>query len=310
MRIREPGKIRDNLWYLGCKESGVYLLEGRDESMLISGGMSYLVPILLRQFREFGRDQERITKILILHAHFDHVGIVPFFNRSLPDLMVYASAQAWERLHMPEAIETINAFSRSVTQRMGMLEACSAYDLNWRDDISGITVSEGQHIDLGDMEVHIFETPGHSSCSISAYTPKLKALFPSDAGGVPYGQTIITSGNSNYTKFQQSLERLNSLEVDYLCADHYGYVVGHEARNFIAHAIELAKEHRNKMEYMYRRTKDVNIAASKMTSSIYDAHPDYFLSSEVLEGVYRQMMRHIANCMEQSPNRRRTTHPG
>ena len=302
VRIREPGKIKDNLWYLGCEESGVYLLEGRDESMLISGGMSYLVPMLLRQFKEFSRDQERITKILILHAHFDHIGIIPFFKRSHPDITVYASARAWELLSTPEVIETINRFSQSVSERMGMREACSAYDLNWRDDISGITVSEGQRIDLGDMEAHILETPGHSSCSISAYVPKLRALFPSDGGGVPYKDTIIASGNSNYTQFQQSLERLKSLEVDYLCADHYGYVTGDEARNFIASAIEIAKKHRKQMEYMYRRTKDVNTAASRMTSSIYAAHPDYFLSPEVFEGVYRQMLRHIANCMEQSSN--------
>ena len=302
MRIREPGTIRDNLWYLGSEESAVYLLEGRDESILISGGMNYLVPVLLRQFSDFAIDQERITKILILHAHFDHVGIIPYFKRSRPDIKVYASARAWERLGMPEAIETINAFSNNALERMGMVEACSAYDLTWRDDISGVTVSEGECIELGGIAVQIFETPGHSSCSISAYVPKLKALFPSDGGGVPYKQTIITSGNSDYTQFQQSLEKLKDLEVDYLCADHYGYVTGDEARNFIAQAIELAHGHRKKMEHLYRRTKDVDVAAKKMVNSIYAAHPDYFLSPDVLEGVYRQMVRHIARCMETSSN--------
>ena len=307
MRIREPGKIRDNLWYLGSEESAVYLLEGRDESMLISGGMNYLVPILLRQFSDFAIDTERITKILILHAHFDHVGIVPFFKRSRPDLTVYASAQAWERLGMPKTIDTINAFSNDALERMGMVEACSAYDLTWRDDISGVTVSEGDCIELGEMPVQIYETPGHSSCSISAYVPALKALFPSDAGGIPYKQTIITSGNSNYTQFQQSLEKLKDLEVDYLCADHYGYVTGNEARGFIARAIELAQEHREKIERLYRRTKDINVAAKKMVKSIYAAYPDYFLSPDVLEGVYRQMVRHIAACMETSAHRKAST---
>jgi glyoxylase-like metal-dependent hydrolase (beta-lactamase superfamily II) len=302
VRIREPGTIRDNLWYLGSEESAVYLLEGRDESMLISGGMNYLVPVLLRQFSDFAIDQKRITKILILHAHFDHVGIIPYFKRSRPDIEVYASARAWERLGMPEAIETINLFSNNAVERMGMKEACSAYDLTWRNDISGVIVSEGECIDLGGIAVRIFETPGHSSCSISAYIPKLKALFPSDGGGVPYKQTIITSGNSDYTQFQQSLEKLKDLEVDYLCADHYGYVTGDEARNFIAQAIELAHGHRKKMEHLYLRTKDVDVAAKKMVNSIYTAHPDYFLSPDVLEGVYRQMVRHIARCMEDSAN--------
>jgi len=277
-------------------------LEGRDESMLISGGMNYLVPVLLRQFNDFEIDQERITKILILHAHFDHVGIIPYFKRSRPDIEVYASAPAWERLGMPEAIETINVFSNNALERMGMVEACSAYDLTWRNDISGVIVSEGECIDLGEIALQIFETPGHSSCSISAYIPKLKALFPSDGGGVPYKQTIITSGNSDYTQFQQSLEKLKDLEVDYLCADHYGYVTGDEARNFIAQAIELAHGHRKKMEHLYLRTKDVNITAKKMVNSIYAAHPDYFLSPDVLEGIYRQMVRHIARCMGTSAN--------
>ena len=242
MRIRKPGKIRDNLWYLGHEESGIYLLEGRDGSMVISGGMSYIAPAVIHQLKTFHIERDRIKKVLILHAHFDHVGIVPFLKRSHPELDIYASARAWEILGMPKAIDTINAFGRSVADRMGMKEALSGYDLDWRDDVSGRAVSEGDKIDLGDMAVHIFETHGHSSCSISAYVPRIKALFPSDGGGIPYKQTIISSGNSNYTKYQQSLEKLKDLEVTYLCADHFGYMKGEEAGRFISSAIECAKK--------------------------------------------------------------------
>ncbi|MFH1488129.1 MAG: hypothetical protein ABII06_04440, partial [Pseudomonadota bacterium] len=77
MRIRVPGKVCDRLWFLGCEETGVYLLEGSAESVIISGGMSYIVPIVLRQMGEFGLEKEKIRKILILHSHFDHVGIIP-----------------------------------------------------------------------------------------------------------------------------------------------------------------------------------------------------------------------------------------
>ncbi len=302
MRTREAGKVCERLWYLGLEESGLYLLEGKDGSMLISGGMSYIVPMLLNQFREFDIDPRRITKILILHAHFDHIGTVPFFKRTYPHITVYASARGWARLRMPEAIDTINAFSRGAAERMRMLKQCSRYDLDWRNDISGVRISEGQHIDLGDIEVRIIETPGHSSCSISAYIPKLKALFPSDGGGIPFKDTIITSGNSNYTEFQSSLEKLRGLQVDYLCADHYGYVTGDEAERFIADAIKLAQQHRRKMEHVYRRTHDVDTAAKEMCDSIYAVYPDYFLSPDVFEGVYRQMMRHIAMSMEEMPD--------
>src|SRR4030043_435198 len=160
MRIRRPGKIRDQLWFLGSEESCVYLLEGRDESMLVSGGLSYLVPDILNQFKEFHIDETRIKKLLILHSHFDHVGIVPFFKHRNPKLEIYASARGWEILRMPKAIQTVNKFSRSVARRRGKESVYETYDLDWRDGITGISISEAERIDLGGLEVLILETPG------------------------------------------------------------------------------------------------------------------------------------------------------
>ena len=294
MRIRTPGKIREQLWFLGSEESCVYLLEGQDESILVSGGMSYLVPDLLKQFEAFHIDETRITKLLILHSHFDHVGIVPFFKRRNSKMEIYASGRAWGILHMPKAIRTINQFSRSVAGRMGREGVYDSYDLDWRDDIKGNALSQGDRVDLGKLEVQIIETPGHSSCSISAYAPKFKALFASDAGGVPYRDRIVAPGNSNFTQYQQNLERLKELDVEYVCADHYGYVAGDEASDFIPQTIEAAKEERLILEEAYRRTGDIRIAAKELTKEYYQKYPDWIVSPEIEEGVFRQMLRHIA----------------
>jgi glyoxylase-like metal-dependent hydrolase (beta-lactamase superfamily II) len=298
MRIRKAGKVIERLWFLGREESGVYLLEGNDGSMIVSGGMSYIVPDLVRQFKEFGIDEGRIKKLLILHAHFDHVGIVPFFKRRHPGIEIYASQRGWEILKMDKAINTINEFSRAVTKRMGSEEVYSTFDLDWREDISGKVVREGDRIDLGGLEAAIIEIPGHSSCSIAAYVPEFKVLFPTDGGGIPFDKTIITSGNSNYTKYQESLERLKGLPVEYYCADHYGYVTGEEAREFISKTIEMASRKRTLMEEVYRSTRDIDVAAEKLVSSFYDENKGYFLSPEIFLDVYRQMVRHIASVME------------
>ncbi len=298
MRIRKPGKVHEGIWFLGREESGVYLLEGNDGSMMVSGGMSYIVSDIIRQFEEFRIDESRIKKLLILHSHFDHVGIIPFFKRRNPEMEVYASERAWEILQMDKAILTINEFSRNVEKRMKREEVTSAYDLEWRNDVSGKTIREGDRIDLGGLEVLILEIPGHSSCCIAAYIPKLKALFPTDGGGIPFDQTIVTSGNSNYTKYQQSLERLKDLKVDYYCADHYGYVIEEEAREFISKSIEMAKINRTQMEEAYRSSQDIDVAARKIISSFYEENPSYFLSPEIFLDVYRQMVRHIAMVIE------------
>ncbi len=298
MRVQNPGKVQEGIWFLGRKETGVYLLEGKKGSMIVSGGMSYIVPDLLQQFKEFGIDETRIKKILILHSHFDHVGIVPFLKRRLPSIEVLASERAWEILQMDKAIVTINEFGRNVAKRMGKEEVYSEHDLEWRDDVSGQTVRHGDRVDLGNLEVSILEIPGHSSCCIAAHVPQIKALFPTDGGGIPFDETIVTSGNSNFTRYQESLEKLKDLEVEIYGADHYGYVIGEEARTFIRLTIEMAKKKRAEMEEAYRSTRDIDAAARKMIASFYDENPDYFLSPEIFFDVHRQMVRHIATVME------------
>lgn len=299
MRIREPGKVCERIWFLGREESGVYLLEGDNSSMIVSGGLSYLLPEILEQFKKFAIDENRIQKILILHSHFDHVGIIPFLKRRHPVIEIYASQRAWEILQMDKAIITINAFNRNAARRMKRENIYSNFDLEWKNDISGKTIQEGDQIDLGGLKVSIFEIPGHSSCCIAAYLPELKVLFPTDGGGIPFNQTIISSGNSNFTKYQENLERMKELEVHYYCADHYGYILGEEAQEFIPRSIEMAKIFRRQMEEVYRLTRDIEKTAQKLVSSFYEEKPSYFLDPNLLLDIYRQMVRHIASVMEE-----------
>ena len=298
MRIRKPGKVHERIWFLGREESGVYLLEGKNGSMIVSGGMSYIISDILQQFKEFAIDENRIKKLLILHSHFDHVGIVPFMKRRHPEIEVYASQRAWEILQMDKAILTINEFSRNVAKKMKKGNVYTTFDLEWRKDVSGKTIREGDHIELGGLEVSILEIPGHSSCCIGAYIPELKILFPTDGGGIPLDKTIIISGNSNYTQYQQSLEKLKNYEVEIYCADHYGYITGKEAREFVSKSIEMAKKKRAQMEEIYRSTRDIESTAQKLVSFVYEEDPSYFLSPEILLDIYRQMVRHIAMVIE------------
>jgi glyoxylase-like metal-dependent hydrolase (beta-lactamase superfamily II) len=271
--------------------------------MIVSGGMAYLVPDLLRQFQEFRINEMRIASVLILHSHFDHVGIIPFFKRRHPDLEIYASKRAWEILQMPKSVATINDFSCAVARRMGREHAYNTYDLDWREEIVGSTVHEGDSLDLGDLEVRIFETPGHSSCALSAYVPKLKALFASDSAAIPYKEMLITSGNSNFTAYQQSLEKLKDLDVEYVCADHYGYIVGEEAKTLIEVTIRHAREFRASVEDIYLRTGNIEDTAREMINTFYSKDTDYIIPPEILEGVYRQMVRHIADAIVVLPEK-------
>jgi len=293
MRIRKPGKIKERVWFLGSEETCIYLLEGKRDSMIINGGMGYILPDVLRQLEMFEIEKDRIMKLLILHTHFDHVGIVPFLKRHYPQMEILTSSRGWDILQSPKALSTINDINLNMARMLGKDDVYDRYDVIWRDDIKGSTVSEGDCIELGDLEIHIYETPGHSTCSISAHVPELGLLFPSDAGGVPYKEKIISLGSSNFTEYQQSLEKLKGLEVQLLLADHYGYVAGEEAGEFIQRSIDQAKQDRLLMEEFYRRTGDVGSAARELRIFFYKENPEYPFPPEILEGLFRRMVEHV-----------------
>ena len=60
----------------------------------------------------------------------------------------------------------------------------------------------------------------------------------------------------------------------------------------------MQKKHRAKIEKVYARTRDEEAAAKELVSAFYAENSDYLLSPEIYEGIYRQMVRHIAGAME------------
>jgi 2-aminobenzoylacetyl-CoA thioesterase len=298
MRIRKAGKITDHLWRLGTEESCVYLLEGSKSSAIISGGMNYIIPDVLQQIKEFNIDELKIAHIIILHAHFDHVGIVPFFKRRWPRVTIYASKRGWDVIANPKAIAVINQFSNLLAQKnAGGKNDMSFLDWTWRDDVKGVALAEGMKIDLGGMKIKIFETPGHSSCSISAYVPQLQALFPSDAVAIPFKDGMLVAANSNFTQYQQSLEKLVQLKVKILGADHYAHMIDDEAAKHIHDSIAAARELRNELENLLIKEGNVDLAAKTYVEDYYKKNPDYFLEQDIMLGVFRQMLKHLADNM-------------
>ncbi len=292
MRIKKAGLIDNGLWLLGTEESCVYLLEGSKSSVLISAGLSYILPDMFRQFDSLGLSIDRIEHVIILHAHFDHVGIVPFIKRKWPHLKVHASSRGWEVLTNPKAISVINEYTLKVCRRVrGATDALSMLDWQWRDDVCGEVLKQNSCIDLGGRQIEIHETPGHSSCSISAYVPQLKALFPSDATAIPYRDEYVIAAGSSFEKYQQSLDKLAGLDVKILCADHYGYITGEEATHYIARSKSATDQMIDRLQWALREHSSVEQAARQLVNLHFAQRPDYFVHPDILLSTYTQMLK-------------------
>lgn len=292
-----PGKITERIWLVGRRESCAYIVGGEDDYALLGGAMAYAAPDVLDQLKRFGIDETRIRRIVILHSHFDHCGMVPFLKRRWPWAVVTASAKSKELLQKPNVVASIAAFNQAMIAQSGLTDSTEASDLRFDGIDVEAVVGEGDVLACSDLSLEILEVPGHSSCSIAVYIPGEKALFASDAGGIPFGDRIFTAANANFDLYQQSLEKMAAKDVAIHLAEHYGARSGEEGRRFLGEAMAAAAETRRALEATYAETRDEARTTAIVTDRIMAQAPEGFLPREVVAIVAGQMVHFIAKTM-------------
>ncbi len=298
MIIQEPGRVTERITLLGRKESCIYLLDGGSEYAMLGGGMTYVIPDVLSQLANLGIDARKISRIIILHAHIDHVGIVSFFKRRWPWLTITASQRARENLLKPKMAKAIIDFNTLLLSQAHMAERASEFGLDLENIEVDEVVKEGDIIACGDRTLEVIETPGHSSCSIAVYIREEKALMASDAGGVPFGDQIFTAANSNFDQYQTSLEKMARYPALVHMAEHYGAFTNEDARQFLPRSIASAKTTRTLIEESLKRTGDVDQTVAEIAQMLAQEAKGYFLPMEVMTMVLGQMTRYLAKNLE------------
>ena len=292
-----PGKITDRIWLVGRRESCAYIVGGEGEYALLGGAMAYVAPDVLDQLARFGIEEARIRRIVILHSHFDHCGMVPFLKRRWPWAVVTASARSRELLQNPKVVGSIAALNQALIASSGPTGSGRAMDLHFDGIDVETVVGDGEILACGGLSLEVMAVPGHSSCSIAVYIPEEKALFASDAGGVPFGDKIFTAANSNFDLYQASLSKMATRDVAIHLAEHYGARSGEEGRRFLQDAMAAAAETRQILETTYAETGDEARTAAIITDRIMAEAPVDFLPREVVTLVAGQMVHYIAKTM-------------
>jgi len=294
MIIETPGVVTDRILLLGRKASCVYLLKGKSDYALLGGGMAYIVPDVIRQLKDFNTDETKINRIVILHSHFDHCGIIPFFKKKWPWVKIAASARAKELLARPEVVENISSLNQLLLAEHGSEKLAKDMGIKFDGIHVDDVVKGGDILACGDLSMEIIDVPGHSSCSIAVYVPQEKAMFASDAGGVPLGDQIFTAANSNFDQYQKSLEKMAEYDIGVYLAEHYGARTGSDGRHFLKKSKSAAKEARMILEASYARTKDIELSTQEVTDRFWGWMPEDFMPREIIAMVVGQMMKFIA----------------
>ena len=148
-------------------------------------------PELIQEALE--KEGVEVRYLLLTHGHYDHTTAVPALHRVYPQADIY--------IHQADA----NGAGSTLFPLAGEVDDLKLYD-------------EGDVIRLGDHEIQVLHTPGHSPGSVTLKVEDV--LFTGDtlfAGSC--GRTDRRGGS--YEQIMQSLKRLGELKGDFhVCPGH------------------------------------------------------------------------------------------
>ena len=133
------------------------------------------------------RDGVQVKYILLTHGHYDHTCAVPELHEALPDAEIY--------IHQADSLGAGGRLFPLASQ----IDTLLLYD-------------EGDTLTLGELTIHVMNTPGHSLGSVVLRVNDV--LFTGDtlfAGSM--GRTDFPGGSTK--KIMKSLKRLAELEGNF-----------------------------------------------------------------------------------------------
>ncbi len=179
--------------------SHVYLIKGDTKNVLIDTGVAGKFSVLKRRLTQLGLHVRDVNLIILTHEHYDHIGATAFFHRTA---VVAAHRLAANKLELQD--EFVTFLNRDQPSKPFWVDV-------WLED--------GSIIDLGNYELQVIHTPGHTSGCICLYEPRAGLLFTGDtvfAGGTL--SEIAVGGN--VSDYVNSVRRLSNLKIRQLYPGH------------------------------------------------------------------------------------------
>ena len=209
-------KVAQGVYRLsGLIVGNVYLLEDADGLTLIDASIAPSGAKILRQVGELGRPLSDVKRILITHAHPDHVGSLPALKRATNAQVVASAAEKpviEGRMEVPRAPR---AQLRGVARLL--VPPATKYAGTPVDRV----VEDGELLPevLGGMQV--VATPGHAPGHLAFWQPARRLLFCGDVlFNAPNLRLPFAFLTVDMAENVRSVGRLAALEAEVVCFGH------------------------------------------------------------------------------------------
>jgi glyoxylase-like metal-dependent hydrolase (beta-lactamase superfamily II) len=201
----EPSKVAElwpGIYQLRGEKPGshVYLIKGDTKNVLIDTGVAAKFSVLKHRLAELGLRIRDVNLIILTHEHYDHIGATAFFHKTA---VVAAHRLAANKLDLQDEFVTFSKYRDRPSKPF------------WVD----IWLEDGSIIDLGNHELQVVHTPGHTSGCICLYEQRAGLLFTGDT--VFSGGTLSEiAASGNVSDYVNSIRRLSNLKIKQLYPGH------------------------------------------------------------------------------------------
>lgn len=152
--IVEPTQLFDNIYFVGYAGVGAFVIRTTDGIILIDAMWTNndAENVIIPEMKKLDLNPKDIKYLLITHEHADHYGGANYLEENY-DLEVLMSQVAWKGIHDPNATVLTDPFGNKSSD----LPLPKTYK----------EVKDKEIISLGETNIEVLLTPGHTKGAIS-----------------------------------------------------------------------------------------------------------------------------------------------
>lgn len=214
-------RIADHVYGILTKAAYVnfYLIANDDSLTVVDMALSAAdVDKLEAGLKTRGWTLDNVQRILITHAHMDHVGGLAELQKRCPDAQTYAHQRSAPVIRGEEALtfadpSTLRGFARFMHRFLRGVDEPSRVDKELQDGDALDEVLPGLQV------VHL---PGHSFGHSGFWWPEKRVLIGGDVMmNYPWGLRMpLRAPSPDWEECKRSIHKVAEMNVDVLCLGH------------------------------------------------------------------------------------------